>query len=55
LFEGYRDNILEIPDTVQHFLRPGEEQESKTTLEGGDVMMVAPNHLLDRLERAHLG
>jgi arginine deiminase len=46
LFAGYRDNILEIPDTVQHFLRPGEEQESKTTLEGGDVMMVAPNHLL---------
>jgi arginine deiminase len=46
LFEGYRDNILEIPDTVQHFLRPGEDQESKTTLEGGDVMMVAPNHLL---------
>ncbi|AMR32698.1 amidinotransferase [Mucilaginibacter sp. PAMC 26640] len=46
LFEGYRDNILEIPDTVQHFLRPGEEQEGKTTLEGGDVMMVAPQHLL---------
>ncbi|TFF36698.1 arginine deiminase family protein [Mucilaginibacter psychrotolerans] len=46
LFEGYHNNILEIPDTVQHFLRPGEEQESKTTLEGGDVMMVAPNHLL---------
>nr|WP_294944432.1 arginine deiminase family protein [uncultured Mucilaginibacter sp.] len=46
LFAGYRDNILEIPDTVQHFLRPGEEQEGKTTLEGGDVMMVAPNHLV---------
>lgn len=46
LFEAYRGNILEIPDTVQHFLRPGEEQESKTTLEGGDVMMVAPQHLL---------
>ncbi|RFZ84908.1 amidinotransferase [Mucilaginibacter terrenus] len=46
LFEGYRDNILEIPDTVQHFLRPGEEQEGKTTLEGGDVMMVSPQHLL---------
>jgi arginine deiminase len=46
LFEGYRDNILEIPDTIQHFLRPGEEQEEKTTLEGGDVMMVAPQHLL---------
>ena len=46
LFEAYRDNILEIPDTVQHFLRPGEDQEEKTTLEGGDVMMVAPQHLL---------
>ncbi|OOQ60793.1 arginine deiminase family protein [Mucilaginibacter pedocola] len=46
LFAGYRDNILEIPDTVQHFLRPGEDNEGKTTLEGGDVMMVAPNHLL---------
>lgn len=46
LFERYRDNILEIPDTVQHFLRPGEDQEEKTTLEGGDVMMVAPQHLI---------
>ncbi|QXV64555.1 amidinotransferase [Mucilaginibacter sp. 21P] len=46
LFAAYRDNILEIPDTVQHFLRPGEEQEQKTTLEGGDVMMVSPQHLL---------
>jgi arginine deiminase len=46
LFETYRDNILEIPETVQHFLRPGEEQEEKTTLEGGDVMMVSPQHLI---------
>ncbi|MFD0794078.1 arginine deiminase family protein [Mucilaginibacter litoreus] len=46
LFAAYRDNILEIPDTVQHFLRPGEDQEEKTTLEGGDVMMVSPQHLL---------
>src|ERR1700712_2268119 len=23
LFTGYRNNILEIPETVQHFLRPG--------------------------------
>lgn len=46
LFAAYRNNILEIPDTVQHFLRPGEEQEQKTTLEGGDVMMVSPQHLL---------
>ncbi|MFA6083074.1 arginine deiminase family protein [Mucilaginibacter sp.] len=46
LFEAYRDNILEIPETVQHFLRPGEEQEEKTTLEGGDVMMISPQHLI---------
>jgi len=46
LFAGYRDNILEIPETVQHFLRPGDENEEKTTLEGGDVMMVSPEHLI---------
>src|SRR6185503_20154052 len=46
LFAAYRDNILEIPETVQHFLRPGEDHEEKTTLEGGDVMMVSPQHVI---------
>jgi arginine deiminase len=46
LFAAYRDNILEIPETVQHFLRPGEDNDEKTTLEGGDVMMVSPDHLI---------
>jgi arginine deiminase len=46
LFAGYTDNILEIPDAAQHFLRPGEEEEHRTTLEGGDVMMVSDNHVL---------
>jgi len=46
LFAAYRDNILEIPETVQHFLRPGEDHEEKTTLEGGDVMVVSPQHLV---------
>ena len=46
LFSAYRDNILEIPETVQHFLRPGEDHDEKTTLEGGDVMMVSPQHLI---------
>src|ERR1700761_4282381 len=46
LFAAYRDNILEIPESMQHFLRPGEEQDAKTTLEGGDVMMVSPQHLI---------
>jgi arginine deiminase len=46
LFTAYQDNILEIPETVQHFLRPGEDQDEKTTLEGGDVMIVSPDHLI---------
>jgi arginine deiminase len=46
LFAAYTDNILEIPDAAQHFLRPGEEEEHRTTLEGGDVMMVSENHVL---------
>jgi arginine deiminase len=46
LFAPYQDNILEIPETVQHFLRPGEDQDEKTTLEGGDVMMISPDHLI---------
>jgi len=46
LFAAYRDNILEIPETVQHFLRPGEDHGEKTTLEGGDVMIVSPQHLV---------
>ena len=46
LFAAYKNNILEIPETVQHFLRPGEDNDEKTTLEGGDVMMVSPDHLI---------
>ena len=46
LFEAYKDNILEIPETVQYFLRPGEEHDEKTTLEGGDVMVVSADHVL---------
>lgn len=46
LFEDYRNNILEIPDVTMHFLRPGDEPAFSTTLEGGDVMMVSPNHVL---------
>ena len=46
LFAAYSNNILEIPETAQHFLRPGEDNLEKTTLEGGDVMMVSPQHLI---------
>lgn len=46
LFKEYSNNILEIPDPVQHFLRPGEDEEYRATLEGGDVMVVSKNHVL---------
>ncbi|WP_407429774.1 arginine deiminase family protein [Arcticibacter sp.] len=46
LFAAYRDHILEIPQQVQHFLRPGEAPDEKATLEGGDVMVVSPNHVI---------
>jgi len=45
-FEAYRQYILEIPDPVQHFLRPGEDKEQRATLEGGDVMVVSAHHVL---------
>ncbi|MFP5080134.1 arginine deiminase family protein [Pedobacter sp. JCM 36344] len=46
IFNEYKDHVLEIPDPIQHFLRPGEEDEHRTTLEGGDVMTVSKNHVL---------
>ena len=46
MFAAYRDKIIEISENKQHFLRPGEANDEKTTLEGGDVMMVSPGHLI---------
>jgi arginine deiminase len=46
VFKDYAENILEIPDPAQHFLRPGEEEDHRTTLEGGDVMVVSSDHVL---------
>lgn len=46
LFANYQDKILEIPESMQHFLRPGEDNADRTTLEGGDVMMVSSQHLV---------
>jgi arginine deiminase len=48
-FSQIRNNLIEIPENERHFLLPDDEKVSdfhKCTLEGGDVMMVAPNHLL---------
>ncbi len=45
-FEDYRQNIIEVPQSEQHFLIPEGEIDTQNTLEGGDVMMVGKNHLL---------
>jgi arginine deiminase len=46
-FSEMREKIIEIPDNETVFLLPEEEaEENLSTLEGGDVMMVAKNHLL---------
>ncbi len=46
LFNSLRDNIIEIEEDEDHFLLPEDVQGTRLeTLEGGDVMMVAPNHL----------
>lgn len=47
IFSHLRKKIIEIPESEHHFLLPdGEKDYKKATLEGGDVMMVSPNHLL---------
>src|SRR5690606_34585777 len=46
LFSHFKNNIIEIPDTYQHFLLPRDGDDKKVTLEGGDVMVVSNDHIL---------
>lgn len=46
LFKDYQDKVIELPDTSYHFLMPRDGDDKKVTLEGGDVMVVTPEHLL---------
>jgi arginine deiminase len=46
LFAGYRDNVIELPDTSHHFLLPKDGDDKRVTLEGGDVMVISKDHLL---------
>ena len=46
LFAGYRDKIIELPDTSNHFLLPKDSDDKKVTLEGGDIMVITSDHLL---------
>lgn len=45
-FQDYKDKIIEIEEDEEHFLLPEDKARRIDTLEGGDVMMVAPEHLL---------
>lgn len=47
LFSAHTGRIIELSDSIHYFLLPeGENDFKKTTLEGGDIMMIAPRHLL---------
>ena len=49
MFADYRANIIEIPDNEHAFLLADAEVNrdlTRSTLEGGDVMMISPRHLL---------
>ncbi|MGN6292369.1 MAG: arginine deiminase family protein [Chitinophagaceae bacterium] len=46
MFAGYRNNIIELPNTSHHFLLPKDGDDKKVTLEGGDIMVVTKDHLL---------
>ncbi len=47
IFAENRQNLIEISDDEHFFLLEGAERKNAiTTLEGGDIMMVAPNNLL---------
>ncbi|GAB3224024.1 arginine deiminase family protein [Spirosoma arcticum] len=49
LFADYQNKIIEIPDNEHAFLLPDAEVHrdvTRSTLEGGDVMMIAKRHLI---------
>ncbi|MBL7740502.1 MAG: amidinotransferase [Chitinophagaceae bacterium] len=46
MFVSFRENIIEIPETSHHFLLPREGDDRKSTLEGGDIMVITKDHLL---------
>ena len=49
LFAGYKNNIIEIPDNEHAFLLADSDTNrdvTRSTLEGGDVMMIAKRHLM---------
>ncbi|MCH5714931.1 arginine deiminase family protein [Niabella hibiscisoli] len=60
LFKNYRDNIIELPESPQQFLLPADSEDKLVTLEGGDIMVISPEHVLigvserTSMEAAHI-
>ena len=47
LFADKQDYVIEINESNDFFLLDDSQQvQRRTSLEGGDIMMIAPNHLL---------
>lgn len=46
MFAACRGKIIELTESQHRFLLPAEEQVPPATLEGGDVMVVSPDHVL---------
>ncbi|MFT3901702.1 MAG: arginine deiminase family protein [Niabella sp.] len=46
LFTHYRKNIIELSESRHQFLLPKDMEDTRVTLEGGDVMVVSKDHLL---------
>lgn len=46
MFIAYRNNIIELKQNRPLFLMPENDNGNRITLEGGDVMMVSPEHLI---------
>ena len=46
MFIAYRNNIIELKQNRPVFLMPENDNGNRITLEGGDVMMVSPEHLI---------
>lgn len=46
VFSAFKDHIIELDNPAHHFLMFDAQHTDQVTLEGGDVMMVSPKHLL---------
>src|SRR5690606_34985314 len=46
IFAAYNARVIELTATQQHSLLPNDADVARVTLEGGDIMVVSPDHVL---------